>query len=231
MATITAEQKSKILKVINVFETGKPDGVYDSITTLEDGPVINGKRIKQITYGRSQTTEFGNLKRLLETYISNKGVFANDFAPYMNRIGVGASLYTDNNFRNLLKRAAKEDVIMRNSQDNFFDTYYYQPALFWFEGNKFTKALSLLVIYDSFIHSGRILEFLRQRFAAKPPVNGGSEEEWIKQYVDVRAQWLATHTNPILRKTIYRTNCFAAQIKAGNWDLSKDIDANRTIIK
>lgn len=226
---ISSAQKKKILQVLNVFETGKPEGIYDSIVTYVDGPVIDGKRVKQITYGRSQTTEFGNLKRLIEKYIENKGLFAEKLTPYLNRLGKHPSLYTDHTFRALLKRSAKEDIIMRTTQDDFFDVYYYQPALVWFQGHGFKSPLSLLVIYDSFIHSGSIMGFLRKRFAARPPINGGSEQGWITEYTETRHDWLKTHRNPILRKTIYRTTCLLNQIKKGNWDLSQPVEVKDNI--
>ena len=53
---ITPPQKSKIEAVINVFETGKKEGKYDALVVYRDGR--GGSR--QITYGRSQTTEQGN---------------------------------------------------------------------------------------------------------------------------------------------------------------------------
>lgn len=224
-------QKSKILKIINVFETGKPEGVYDSISIYKDGPVINGERISQITYGRSQTTEYGNLRRLIELYIARGGVFAYEFSPFVTKIGgKNKSLRTNATFKSLLKRAAREDVVMRQAQDELFEIYYFQPAYIWFDGHKFTKALSLLVIYDSFIHSGSILGFLRQRFAERPPLNGGNERKWIEQYVAARHEWLRTHTNTILRNTVYRTRCFKTQISNGNWDLAQPVNANGVVI-
>ena len=74
---ITATQKSKILQVVNVFETGTKQGKYDMLVIYADG--INNSR--QITYGRSQTTEQGNLKALLQLYILKKGKFAAQFQP------------------------------------------------------------------------------------------------------------------------------------------------------
>ncbi|MFH1197407.1 MAG: chitosanase [bacterium] len=227
---ISTEQKSKILKIVNVFETGTPDGKYDNISIYKDGPVINGEKIYQITYGRSQTTEYGNLKRLIESYIANNGTFSSQFSPYVNKIGKQPSLRKDQNFKDLLKTSAREDEIMRQTQDDFFDLYYYQPAFIWFEGHEFAEALSLLVIYDSFIHSGGILSFLRQRFPERPPINGGNEKIWIEQYVTARHNWLKTHTNEILHHTIYRTNCFKKQIQNNNWDLVQAVNANGVVI-
>lgn len=228
---ITAAQKNKIIRVINVFETGKPDGVYDAISIYKDGPTVNGEKIRQITYGRSQTTEYGNLKRLIELYMTRGGFLADAFKPYVPKIGgKNQSLHPNVDFKQLLKRAAREDIIMRKAQDELFDIYYYQPALIWMEGNKFTDALSLLVIYDSYIHSGSIPAFLRKRFPESTPRNGGDGRKWIEQYVNARHDWLKTHSNTILQKTIYRTKCFKDQIAAGNWDLVNPVKANGTLI-
>lgn len=218
---ISSTQKSKILQVVNVFETGSKQGKYDTLVVYADGK----NNSKQITYGRSQTTEQGNLKALLQLYVAKKGKFANEFKPYILDLGK-KPLWDNTKFKNLLRKSAREDEVMKLSQDEFFDTLYYQPALHFFEKNKFAQALSLLVIYDSFIHSGSVPAFLRERFPENIPVNGGDEKKWIKQYVDIRHSWLEFHKRTILRKTIYRTQCFKNQIKSDNWNLSKEIIAN-----
>lgn len=222
---ITSSQKSKIIQIINVFETGTKDGKYDLIATYPDGK--DGSR--QITYGRSQTTEQGNLKALIEKYIANKGLFAAEFKIYIPKIGK-TSLVDDAAFKSLLKKAAKQDPVMRKSQDDFFEVLYFQPAFHFFEKNKFSKALSLLVIYDSYIHSGSVPAFIREKFAENVPVNGGDEKKWIKKYTEARHAWLTNHSKQLLRKTNYRTKCFLEQIAANNWDLSKSINANGTIV-
>ena len=222
---ITAAQKKKILQVLNVFETGTKEGKYDALVTYPDGK--NGTR--QITYGRSQTTEQGNLKALIEKYIANQGIFANDFKIYVSKIGK-IPLVDDTNFKSLLRKSARQDIMMRHTQDEFFDILYYQPALHFFEKNKFTQALSLLVIYDSYIHSGGVPAFLRERFPANVPLNGGIEQDWIMQYVHTRHQWLTNHPKKLLNKTNYRTTCFLQQLESSNWDLSKPIDAHGILI-
>jgi hypothetical protein len=93
--------------------------------------------------------------------------------------------------------------------------------------NGFSLPLSALVIYDSSIHSGSILYFLRQRFPEMPPAKGGDEKTWIRQYVDVRQDWLANHQLTILHATIYRAQCFKGEMARDNWDLSQfPVDAN-----
>jgi hypothetical protein len=109
---------------------------------------------------------------------------------------------------------------MRATQDKFFDQVYFQPAQKWADSNGFTLPMSMLVIYDSFIHSGGILSFLRARFSELPPTRGGDEKTWILQYVDVRHKWLSTHSKAVLRASSYRTRDLLREIRRGNWDLS-----------
>ena len=137
-------------RVINVFETGTLEGKYGAISIFHDGP----GRIRQITYGRSQTTEYGNLRQLVQMYADANGTFSARLRPFIDKIGRTA-LVDDDTFKDLLRRAGNEDPIMRTTQDLFFERRYFQPALSWARSNGFTRALSMLVIYDSFIHSGR----------------------------------------------------------------------------
>lgn len=211
---------NKIAQIIRYFETSKVSGAdYGAISTFHDGP---NKRL-QISYGMAQTTEYGNLPALIKMYIDAKGSYAGAFIPYLSKLGnlKLPSLAEDTTFVQLLKRSA-QDPIMQDTQNKFFNKYYLQPAQNWFTANGFTLPLSLLVIYDSFVHSGSIMDFLRNRFPAKLPVAGGSEKEWITEYVQVRDAWLGTNTNrPILRNTDYRTDSFIYAIRDNNWMLDK----------
>jgi chitosanase len=213
---IDVKTKQLIECVVNVFETGTPEGKYDALVVYPDGK--NGSR--QITYGRSQTTEQGNLKKLLSLYVQNGGIFRQNLSPYIEKTG-NKPLANDSAFKSLLIQAAREDAIMRETQDQFFDAAYYNPASLFFDQNQFTLPLSMLVIYDSYIHSGRIPRLLRKRFGEYPPASGGDEKKWVTSYVDIRHQWLKYHTNLLLRTTIYRTQCFKEQIAADNWLLDK----------
>lgn len=213
---LTESIKRLIERVVNVFETGTPDGKYSQITILADGK--NNSR--QITYGRSQTTEQGNLAKLIEMYIRNNGLYAESLSRYIDKIGK-QPLVDNKTFKDLLRTAANEDEIMRSTQDEFFDLAYYKPASEFFEKNGFTLPLSMLVIYDSYIHSGSILQSLRKRFGEYPPAKGGDEKKWITSYVDIRHQWLKYHNNPIVQRTIYRTQCFKDQIAEDNWMFEK----------
>ncbi|HEV2799862.1 MAG TPA: chitosanase [Pyrinomonadaceae bacterium] len=221
---LSANQKRLVERIINVFETGTPDGDYSNISIYHDGP----HNIRQITYGRSQTTEYGNLRRLVEDYVAAGGLFSQQLQPYADQAG-STPLTDDANFKNLLRRAGRQDPVMRRVQDRFFDEVYFRPAMRWADQNGFTQPLSALVIYDSFIHSGSILWPIRNMFPESPPSSGGNEQAWTTAYVNARHNWLRTHPRPPVRLTTYRTQCFKREIQRANWDLSQvPVNANGT---
>lgn len=212
---LTDAQRLICERVINVFETGTIKGKYGAISIYKDGP----GEIRQITYGRSQTTEYGNLRQLVDMYANAGGIYSDELKPYVKMIG-NVALVDNETFKSLLRRAGSDDPVMHATQDKFFDIAYFQPAVKWAEANGFTLPLSMLVIYDSFIHSGGIFSFLRSRFPEATPKKGGDEKTWILQYVDVRHKWLRTHSNPELPPSAYRTRDLLREIKRGNWDFS-----------
>lgn len=219
-------KKHLLERIISVFETGTPAGDYSNISIYRDGP----EKIRQITYGRWQTTEYGNLKRLVREYAAANGTFSHELGHYVDRINI-TPLTDDQDFIRLLRRAGQEDQVMVKTQDAFFDAVYFKPAIKWAVERKFTKPLSALVIYDSFIHSGGIRKELRERFAEVPPSSGGDEKTWITAYVNVRHEWLTNHGNSAVRPSAYRTKCFKAEIQRENWDLSQlPINANKTMV-
>jgi chitosanase len=213
---LTEQQKRICEQVVNVFETGKVQGNYSAVTILPDGP----HGIKQVTYGRSQTTEYSSLHDLIELYIKKAGKYAGQLQPYLIKIGT-YPLADNEAFKALLHDAGANDPVMQAAQDEFFDEHFFKRASQWFEKNGFTLPLSALVIYDSFIHSGSIPDFLRKHFSENVPAQGGDEKAWIKDYVDARHNWLGTASNAVLHATVYRTQCFKNEIARNNWDLAQ----------
>lgn len=212
---LTPIQRRLIERVINAAETGTPDGNYGAVVVYNDGP----HGIKQITYGRSQTTEYGNLRKLISMYIQAGGVYAGQMTPYLDRIGADPLLCTDKSFIKLLKDAGNKDPKMAQTQDIFFEKIYFQPAMHWAEVNGFILPLSALIIYDSYIHSGQILWLLRNQFSEVTPAAGGDEKAWITAYTQTRDTWLSGHSKPVIQKSHYRTKCYLNEIANKNWDL------------
>lgn len=168
---LSTTQRTLIERVINTIETGKPAGDYSNISIFADGP----HDVRQITYGRAQTTEYGNLRKLIIMYSEENGIHSLNLKPYIDKIG-SSPLVNDATFKKLIREAGRNDPIMRKIQDKFFEEVYFLPAMKWADDNGFTLALSALVIYDSYIHSGQILWIIRNMFAESPPAAGGNEK-------------------------------------------------------
>lgn len=229
---LTEQQTNLIERVVNVFETGKPEGRYDAVTVANDGP----HGIRQISYGKCQVTEYGSLRELISQYLLLVSTTPSSeltevdieaetaLHSYRDKIGAVPLSY-DIEFRRVLSNLGRHSKLMRLTQDRFFYEKYFEPALAWARIEKFQYPLSMLVIYDSFIHSGSILWSIRSQFPELTPhgVNfrpdAKAEKAWIRAYVDARHHWLLTHSIWILRKTVYRTKCFQQQIEDDNWKL------------
>jgi chitosanase len=211
---LSREQKSIIEGVINAFETGLAEGDYGCISVYHDGP----HDIPQITYGRSQTTEYGNLRVLVERYAASNGIYSIQLGDFADSVG-SVSLTENREFRRLLREAGRNDPVMQQIQDKFFEDLYFDPAMKWADDHSFTLPLSGLVIYDSFVHSGSVLWLIRQRFPENPPSLGGDEKAWIGGYLHERHEWLKSHHRPAVRSSAYRTQDLIREVLRGNWDL------------
>ena len=223
---LSEAQRSIIERVINAFETGKADGDYSCISIYKDGP----HDIHQITYGRSQTTEYGNLRELVQMYVEANGLYSSQLTEFTDLVG-SVALTDNKKFKELLRNAGRKDPVMQKVQDSFFKKRYFIPAMKWADEHQFVFPLSGLVIYDSFIHSGSILWLIRQRFTENPPDLGGDEKAWTTAYVGERHNWLKSHHRPAVRKSVYRTEALKREISMGNWDLSQlPIDANGVMV-
>lgn len=223
---LNQNQRSIIERVVNAFETGTARGKYDAVTVMPDGP----HQMRQISYGRSQVTEYGKLDDLVRCYVEADGIYGRDLAVYVDEIG-RTPLAGNRRFRSLLRRAGATDPVMRQVQDEFFRVEYFEPAFRWADERDFLLPLSALVVYDSFVHSGSILQVIRSRFREAVPKMGGDERKWIAEYVKARERFLASHERKPVRKTVYRTQCLAAEIARGNWDLTKlPIAANGVVV-
>ena len=204
-----------IRRIISVAETDKPVWDPASVYVYNDGN--NGR--KQCTLSIGFTADGGNLRKVLERYVEKDGGYSDEFAPWIAMIRAGDP-GTDADFIALLKKVGKEDPLMMSVQEEMFDKLYLGPAFEWASKYGFGLPLSYLVIADSYLHSGGMLDFLIQRFPEKKPGDGGDEKDWIHAYADTRRDWLANHTNKILRNTVYRCDCYLHEMKHNNWDLA-----------
>ncbi len=208
---------SFIRRILSVAETGKAEWNPSSVYIYADDNRYNPAR-KQVTLSIG-FTENGNLKKVLERYIIKGGKLMASFAGYLPTLGSPPSRAGDEKFIGLLKEAGKETVMVE-AQMECFEEFYLGPAFKWAKQNGFALPLSYLVIADSFLHSGSMLGFLMSSFPEKKPAAGGDEKVWIRDYLAARKKWLAGHSNKILQGTVYRANCFIAELTRDNWMLA-----------
>jgi chitosanase len=196
---------------------------YDDVSILDDDPGGIGG-VKQISYGKHQTTEYGNLRVLLYKYITAKGKWASEVENYVNSVGQ-KPLADCEDFIELLHKIG-HDPIMHKVQDDFFDQQYFNPALLWAKTHKFILPLSMLVIYDSFIQNGHMLWLIRRRFAEKLPDDRGDEKKWIEEYTKAKFDWLFNHSISLYRNSSSRSAALFELILSNNWQLDLPITIN-----
>ncbi len=210
---ITPTQSRTAQAIVNLFETGEVLGRYGQVTLLPGDP-------GRLTYGRSQTTlGSGNLHDMLDRYCDNPGArFGSRLQPFMPLFATGdPQLDTDPKLHNLL-RACADDPVMRETQDAFFDSAYWQPALRDAAALGLRSPLAIAVVYDSRVHGSWERLRDRTRAAVGEPATVG-ETAWIQAYVRTRRAWLANHEIEILHATVYRMDAFQRLIDQGLWGL------------
>ena len=220
---LTPLQKSTAQAIVNIFETGRPLGDYGSVTVMKGD--TGG-----LTYGRSQTTLMsGNLALLIHAYCSAAGGLSDSLRPFLPAFDCrDKGLDGDAKVKDLLRQAGS-DPVMRTVQDDFFDRIYWQPAVASADNIGVTRPLSVAVVYDSKIHGS--YNMIRDLTVAKTGAVGDAGEQiWIGSYVSTRRDWLASHKNELLHKTVYRMDAFKLLIDNGGWDLALPLTVRGVVI-
>lgn len=219
--TLTDTHAQLILQILQAIETGRPDGDYGLVSLMHDG---EGDRL-QVTLGVQFDEASGDLKKVLSSYCQKRGEAWQRLLPYVAKVNHFASnsatvLSHDQNFQAVL-RSLGNDPAMRKAQDEIFDSETWGPAKKWFDAEGLTLPLSMLVIDDSFLQSGSILGFLRDRFEELTPAAGGDEKAWIRAYTEVRHKWLSTSSRVAMRNSSYRTRFYLSLLELGDWMLAQ----------
>jgi chitosanase len=219
---LTNAHAELILQILQAIETGRPDGDYGLVSLMHDG---GGDRL-QLTLGVQFDEKSGDLEKVLELYCDRGGDAAERLEPFIGKINKFANhsatvLALDQNFQAVLRSLGK-DPIMQDVQDEIFSAETWAPAKHWADANGFGLPLSMLVIDDSFLQSGGILQFLRERFEEVPPARGGEEKAWIRAYTQARHNWLSTSSNLAMRNSAYRTRFYLSLLELDDWMLEAE---------
>jgi len=221
---LTQLQKKSAQAIVNLFETGAVRGDYAKVTIMPGDP-------GHLTYGRSQTTlASGNLYLLIKAYCSAPGAeLATELGPYLGALEArDVNLDHDARLHRLL-RDAGADRVMVEVQDGFFERVYWQPAQLAAQRLEITTPLGLTIVYDSWIHGS----WARMRDRATERLGGPAsigERPWVEGYVAVRREWLAGHSNHLLRRTVYRMDAFTTLMWDGRWNLDLPFTCRGVVI-
>ena len=209
---LTHTQKKTAESIVNLFETSEVLGDYSKVT------LITGDT-GHLTFGRSQTTlGSGNLYELVRRYCDNGGLFGSRLTPWLPRLEAkDTDLDNDVKLQNLL-RASADDPVMRDSQDAFFDEFYWQTAVRAAEREGITSALGVAVVYDSHVH-GAWQKMCERTTTKVGKVAAAGEQQWLQAYVSTRRAWLASNTNKALPLTVYRMDAFQRLMDQDFWNL------------
>jgi chitosanase len=212
---VDPRQQDTARAIVNIFETGRIQGNYAAVGVL---PGDTG----HLSYGRSQAAlGSGTLFQLLNTYCNQpNAAFAAQLKPALPRFqSRDVSLDFDTAVKQLLKQAGS-DPVMRNVQDEFFNSLFFIPACTAAAKLGITDPLGQTVVYDSHIQGGwGIVK------AGMPAPAAGGQRDWIRQYVTQRAAWLQSGKSP-LPTTVYRMTSFDALINTRNWDLQLPLEVH-----
>ena len=213
-------QKATIASIVNVFETGRPQGDYSAIAVMKGDT-------GHLSYGRSQVSlGSGKLFQLLSQYCQAADAkFKDQLTPLLPRFqSIDTSLDQDADVKALLKQAGT-DPVMRNTQDQYFNTNYLGPACEAAAQFGLVTALANGVVYDSFVQGGwgRLSSRLGKLSAPQ------NEKDWLSKYVAIRKDWLLNLHTP-LPSTVYRMDSFASLIGDDKWDLALPIKVHNVSI-
>jgi chitosanase len=233
--SLTEQQRHAIDCVVAIFETGKVPSAksYGTCSILNDGAGIS--------YGKHQCTDkAGSLDLVCKRYIELGGQQAEPLKQYMNYLATNESAKYNNvvanypawlnSLINLLKSAGS-DPLMKQAQDEVFDKNYWLPAENQCKEIGLKTAFSHLVVYDTCIHSGPgRVGILRKTFPEKSPANGGDEKAWVLALLKARRAWLASSSNELVQKTVYRIDAMLEIANANNWDLNTPLTVRKVKI-
>lgn len=221
---LTSTQIKIAKQIVEIFETGKVNDNYGTVTVLNDGAGIS--------FGKFQATDHKDtLDAIVFRYLDKNGIYSANLKPYLDELNRDDTAKLDPKnlpqwaieLMNLLKLSGS-DPIMKLAQDEIFDELYWEPAVKQGESMKLALPLSYSILYDTSIQSGPSgINNIRKRFPELPPSRNGDEKKWAEAYVNARRNWLLSFSNPVVQKTVYRMDSFLKIIKEDNWDFNKPL--------
>lgn len=214
---LTRIQVATIDAIVTLIESGKP-GDYGAVAAVDSD--AGG-----LSYGLHQASLMsGNLYEMISLYCDEpQAYYAAALAPYLSAMAQRRREELDHNAAlHALLREAARDPVMQRVQNGFFEDKFMSPALQEAYRHGQQRPLACAIIYDSFIHgSWKSGANVYAKTAAQAgDLSAQNTERWMRAYVETRRHWLATHSNTLLRNTVYRMDTFRGLLDEGNWELT-----------
>lgn len=224
-----------IWAIVNIFESGRPEGDPQAFQNYDDGV---------ISYGKHQATlSSGVLERVLRQYFENSQTPVSQAlqAEFGERIQRrDPQLRHNERLRQLLIEAGSEPAMVA-AQDAIFERDFYRPAVDYAQQLGLSAPLSLAGLYDTRVQGGLTL-LIKETNAAL----GGSgvgrmgarglidESAWLGAFLAFRAARLlrlAEQCDAVGQKTaaealrisIFRVEALQALQQAGQWALEGEL--------
>jgi hypothetical protein len=214
MRNLTHEQKT-IMAIIQCFENGRPNLFHQTFWNPKTKELSGGLLMA--------STLSGNLGKLLRLYQAKGGKLIPDL---WIRLVESKTILNDEkqivDFRALFKQAAGESA-MKDAQQEFFTDRFLLPAETQSAKLGVTEPLGRVVILDSIVQGAfkTVLQHIEEHYS-------GTQidlNQWdlIRDYMRARREWLASHSDKTLNKTVDRLDSLIPLEKAGNWKLDLPI--------
>lgn len=222
----TVSQRLTIEAITSIFETGGlPDSdAYAAINIHPDGAGIS--------YGCHQSTAHsGSLEAILVAYYEEGNRLGDLTLDEAKAVAASSRALSSpptsgpvRELMDLLAEAGRNDLEMQGVQRQVFRRLYWEPAEAYAKNIGLTLPLSFLAVYDLRVHSGmERIDKLRQTFSEYPPSLGGDERLWSAALLRARRDWLAGHSRPVVRRTVYRVDALLTLANEGRWDLARPL--------
>ncbi|HEX2544164.1 MAG TPA: peptidoglycan-binding protein [Ramlibacter sp.] len=210
---LTATQAQAARAIVSVLDSGSVRGRYDQVALLAGD---SGR----LTFGRANATlGSGHLHLLVERYCATVGArFGARLRAWLPALAArSATAEHDLKLHNLL-RASADDAVMRDVQDALLQETQWDPAARAAQRLGIRSPLGVAIVYDSWTQG--CWSPLRDRATAAGPLEKVGEHEWLRRYVRVRREWLATHPNPLQRGGVERMDALQRLIETEAWGLT-----------
>ena len=203
-------QKMTAQAIVSIYETSTYGNLAYRSISLDPGD-LGG-----LSYGKFNASyNSGNIYLLLSRYTQNINHIT-DFSAYMPALRINSNSAITDAFLDLL-RTASDDVVMHVTQDQFFDTEFWQPVILWATKYQFINPLTYAILFDSFIQ-GAFYNVL-----AGAPATIGKEVDWCASYLQHRYEYISTSGNSDTRSSVYRVEYLYKLLQNKNYNLDLPI--------